>query len=598
MKNKLLACATAMGILLSAMPVGGITAYAEDTEALPGWIPTSLEETVDFCNQYGATHIEDGVICVVFEESLNDIYSYEAVSTDDSCKLSREVYENNNTYSKYEVIAYRPKTAGEFNVELNRTQNDNVRKDSSYTFLADDSGNITETDIYGIIPDCITEYNDFKAKYGETSIQENYIVYCGDINYSCGHSLIMEQNGTAEIKQTAISGCSERSLEMPAAGNTSYNIYVYQAVSDGTVDVSWKVGQEWNLENSLVSNIENKYEIKDNVITDITSAEEEQEWEIIGNSVYFTDLFIIGYAPEQLFDIDYTAEFNEIGCKTVITPKTDGKYYAITTDHKKEKRSLEDGSHMHYIYNVLTNYTITVKDGIPSVKKEGECSCHSESEIQKYLNGSACNTPCDEEKCRGHLWSEELSTMKNPVLSYFNGTIGSQNDKFFITIIDQNIASSALVINHIVEEAVTADGSQLNVNTIESSSSINADFTLATPDWFPNAVISARWTLFEDPIEDGTALFTVNDGDSTTCYAIDIIDENIIPSTLRVVDTSIRGDLNGDGELTIADVVVLQDWLINSYDKELINWKAADLCEDDVLDVYDLCMMKQELLKL
>lgn len=588
MKNKLLACATAMGILLSAMPVGGITAYAEDTGALPGWIPTSLEETVDFCNQYGATHIEDGVICVVFEESLNDIYSYETVSTDDSCKLSREVYENNNTYSKYEVIAYRPKTAGEFNVKLNRTQNDNVRKDSSYTFLADDSGNITETDIYGIIPDCITEYNDFKAKYGETSIQENYIVYCGDINYSCGHSLIMEQNGTAEIEQAAISECSEKSIEETAAGNTSYNIYVYQAVSDGTVDVSWKVGQEWNLENSLVSNIENKYEIKDNVITDITNSDDEQEWEIIGSSVYFNKEFILGFKQEQLYDIEHEND------KIIFTPKSDGEYYATTLKSMEEKRSLEDGSHLHYYYDSLTNYTITVKDGIPTVEKEGQPSSYSDYKIQEYLKDSDnYQNLCVDEGCCGELYSR---ISENSLLSYLNGCIDS--DKYFISLNSKSVSLNALIMKRIDEEAITADGSQLNVNTIESSSSINADFTLATPDWFPNAVISARWTLFEDPIEDGTALFTVNDGDSTTCYAIDIVDENIIPSTLRIVDTSIRGDLNGDGELTIADVVVLQDWLINSYDKELINWKAADLCEDDVLDVYDLCMMKQELLKL
>ncbi len=588
MKNKFLACATAMGMLLSAMPVGGITAYAEDTEALPGWIPTNLEETVDFCNQYGATHIEDGVICVVFEESLNDIYSYETVSTDDSCKLSREVYENNNSYSKYEVIAYRPKTAGEFNVELNRTQNDNVRKDSSYAFLADDSGKITETDIYGIIPDCIAEYNDFKAKYGETSIQENYIVYCGDINYSCGHSLIMEQNGTAEIEQAAISECSEKSIEETAAGNTSYNVYVYQAVSDGTVDVSWKVGQEWDLDNSLVSNVEKKYEIKDNVITDITNGDDEQEFEIIGSSVYFNKEFILGFKQEQLYDIEHEND------KIIFTPKSDGKYYATTLKSMEEKRSLEDGSHLHYYYDSLTNYTITVKDGIPTVEKEGQPSSYSDYKIQEYLKDSDnYQNPCGDEGCCGELYSR---ISENSLLSYLNGCIDS--DKYFISLNSKSISLNALIIKRIDEEAITADGSQLNVNTIESSSSISPDFTLATPDWFPNAVISARWTLFEDPIEDGTALFTVNDGDSTTCYAIDIVDENIIQSTLRIVDTSIRGDLNGDGELTIADVVTLQDWLINSYDKELINWKAADLCEDDVLDVYDLCMMKQELLKL
>lgn len=586
MKRKFLACATALGMMVSAVPIGGIAAYAEDTAALPSWIPANLEETVDFCNKYGATHIEDGVICVVFDESMNDIYSYEAIATDDSCKISQEVYENKNTYSKYEVVAYRPKAAGEFNVELNRTQNDTVRKDSSYAFLADDSGEITETDIYGWVPDCITEYNAFINEYGEASIHGDYIAYCSDINYSCGHSLILEQYGTAEIEQVAISGCGERTIEEKAAGTTSYDVFIYQAVSDGTVDISWKIGQEWDLENTTVSNTEKKYEVNGNVITDITGDDTEQEYEIIGNSVYFNNEFILGFEQEQLFDVEQDND------KIIFTPKSDGKYYVMTAKPIESKRSLSNGSHLHYYYDTLTNYTITVKDGIPTVEKKGQPSSYSNSDIQEYLkNSDNSQGICDEKGCRGELYSR---ISENSILTYLNGNINS--DKYFLSLNNKNGSLNALVMNNVDEGAVTVDNSRLHVNTIESSSSNNADFSLATLDLFPNAVISARFTL-SDAVEDGAALFTVNNGDSSTCYAIDVVNEDIVPSTLRVVDKNVKGDLDGDGKLTIADVVILQDWLINASDTELINWKAADFCEDDRLDIYDLCMMKQELLK-
>ena len=59
----------------------------------------------------------------------------------------------------------------------------------------------------------------------------------------------------------------------------------------------------------------------------------------------------------------------------------------------------------------------------------------------------------------------------------------------------------------------------------------------------------------------------------------------------------IEGDVNADGVLTVSDVVALQKWLIAVPDTHLANWKAADLCEDDRLDVFDLCLMKRELLK-
>ncbi len=59
---------------------------------------------------------------------------------------------------------------------------------------------------------------------------------------------------------------------------------------------------------------------------------------------------------------------------------------------------------------------------------------------------------------------------------------------------------------------------------------------------------------------------------------------------------SVIGDVNADGAFNIADVVTLQKWLIVVPDTHLANWKAADLCEDDRLDVFDLCLMKRELL--
>ena len=60
-------------------------------------------------------------------------------------------------------------------------------------------------------------------------------------------------------------------------------------------------------------------------------------------------------------------------------------------------------------------------------------------------------------------------------------------------------------------------------------------------------------------------------------------------------DKTVVGDCNADGKFTVADVVLLQKWLLAVPDTELTDWKAADLCEDSRLDVFDLCMMKRML---
>lgn len=58
-----------------------------------------------------------------------------------------------------------------------------------------------------------------------------------------------------------------------------------------------------------------------------------------------------------------------------------------------------------------------------------------------------------------------------------------------------------------------------------------------------------------------------------------------------------KGDVNFDGEFSISDVVTLQKWLLNESNTKLTYWKAADFCEDDKLDVFDLVLMKKALIK-
>ena len=58
----------------------------------------------------------------------------------------------------------------------------------------------------------------------------------------------------------------------------------------------------------------------------------------------------------------------------------------------------------------------------------------------------------------------------------------------------------------------------------------------------------------------------------------------------------IKGDINGDGVFNIADVIILQKWLISEGNVTLKNWKNADLCEDNRLDSFDLVMMKKQLI--
>lgn len=58
----------------------------------------------------------------------------------------------------------------------------------------------------------------------------------------------------------------------------------------------------------------------------------------------------------------------------------------------------------------------------------------------------------------------------------------------------------------------------------------------------------------------------------------------------------VTGDVNEDGAFNVSDVVALQKWLLAVPDATLKNWKAGDLCEDDIINVFDLCLMRRLLI--
>lgn len=59
----------------------------------------------------------------------------------------------------------------------------------------------------------------------------------------------------------------------------------------------------------------------------------------------------------------------------------------------------------------------------------------------------------------------------------------------------------------------------------------------------------------------------------------------------------LRGDVDADGDVDVADVVLLQRWLLAGSTTTLNDWQAGDLCEDGRIDVFDLCLIKRLLIE-
>lgn len=110
--------------------------------------------------------------------------------------------------------------------------------------------------------------------------------------------------------------------------------------------------------------------------------------------------------------------------------------------------------------------------------------------------------------------------------------------------------------------------------------------------------IDGERMIFSSTMNGGYDLYCYDGTDITAISELNT-DKNELGADFYSYDeyirnNSIRGDVNADGSFNIADALMLQKWILGEGD--IIDWKAGDLLDDRVLDAYDLCIMRRELL--
>ncbi len=81
----------------------------------------------------------------------------------------------------------------------------------------------------------------------------------------------------------------------------------------------------------------------------------------------------------------------------------------------------------------------------------------------------------------------------------------------------------------------------------------------------------------------------------------EITSESIVKleqDTILYAKWQLKGDVNVDGVFDIQDVIMVQDWLLAKSDATLTNWRAADACQDERIDVFDLTLLKSWLIEM
>lgn len=103
-----------------------------------------------------------------------------------------------------------------------------------------------------------------------------------------------------------------------------------------------------------------------------------------------------------------------------------------------------------------------------------------------------------------------------------------------------------------------------------------------------------EYALYSKNIKSGETITLGTNGQTSGCvgYTVFAVRTADIPPAPSV---TVDGDVNADGNFDAADVALFQKWLLAVPGAKLVSLEAGDVCKDGVLNVFDLCMMKHEL---
>ena len=282
------------------------------------------------------------------------------------------------------------------------------------------------------------------------------------------------------------------------------------------------------------------------------------------NSVYFmAHSFLSNPALIVCSENQFTVQ--DVNYGYVFTPEESGRYIVTM-----EETTLDSVAHEDVVAEVQYKryYSYIVDAGNDGTTVTCENVYHPEETIYTL---NSCVTDGD------------FYAFVNGVLP----NVETGNDRYFTTVFENGTVQSLFCLSYPYSketQSKTVETSDKNVAghsmTMRTASAFDADNMLTL------YVVSAR--------SDGEVTIMANEKEE-----YDLIVENGIFRYRFEPDIQPyrMGDVNNDGEFNVADVVLLQKWLLAVPNTHLANWKAVDFCNDNKLDVFDLCLMKRELIE-
>lgn len=564
-----LAAVTVLAPLSLQSPVFS-PAYAADMQAavtLPGWIPADLDSVLEFRNTYGATHIEDGLLCVVFlEDPIQENprnpsggLRYDIVTSGDAMKkVQSHKYGNDTVWAHYEVVVYKPQQQGEFSVSLIDTWQDSSSADGGnvdcrYTFEVDEELQVTETDVYSWLPDSEAEFNLFSHGQSGVTVKDNYVVFCLEFTAGTPYIWIETERSYSEYFENCLSYDCTAEGELPLDGGSCSRVIVYQAVKDGYAKLEWGFGAV-NTTGEIEKTLTADCVILDDAQTVLTAGKARVALEDYDTGAL---LSLDGTEPPSLWtSATYQTPQGPVSTGPIVEIE---KNPAVVSDIAVFFGA--DSFSFGLLESGLPDGYVLPDNGAYSAGYfSGTIVPDDYMTMTKFDNGAA-----DIVFRLKKDGSQELAPNETRVtlLDYETGSP---------LIIDPDMGIGFSRTRTAPNHSSSTEMYQLGANpcTLANLSEISKDafgYSISTPDYY---------TVQEDSV-------TVRQN-ANGSFDVKI--------RLKFNPTC---DITGDGRFNTDDIQRMQKWLLRYADAKPTGWKAADCNNDNTLDARDLTLMKRSL---
>ena len=154
----------------------------------------------------------------------------------------------------------------------------------------------------------------------------------------------------------------------------------------------------------------------------------------------------------------------------------------------------------------------------------------------------------------------------------------------------KNLDGSYCILTH-------ASGDACYVEVADASTANGAN----VQQWEPTGSSCQKW---QAKTETATVTTTTTTTTPTTTTAATTTSTTAATTDTTTVSTTatateppaISGDINADGKVNLADLVLLQKWLLGVPETRLADWQAGDLYTDGTLNGFDLCLLRSRLM--